>query len=211
MKPPIIRTSLSFAVSPDNTLITFSRNVHSLLYAMGEFTDVPVTAPELLTAIDSFAAGKAAQPSGGKAATAAKNNQRDSLLVLMKELALYVQVASANDPALLLSSGFETVSLNRTRYPLSKPVILRVVAGMSGESLVTISTESISRGCEIRVAPIGPDGAPGVFRPAVFSTTSRNVPIGNLTPGNLFAFQGRTMGGSTTYSDWSDLIVQRAA
>ena len=35
--------------------------------------------------------------------------------------------------------------------------------------------------------------------------------IADLTPGKLFAYQGRTVGGSTTYSDWSDLTVQRAA
>lgn len=211
MKPPIIRVSLGFGSIPDNTLITFARNVHALLYAVGEFTTIPVTAADLLAAIDAFATAKAAQPSGGKAATADKNNQRDGLIVLLKQLALYVQVASADNLALLLSSGFEAVSLNRTRYPLSKPVILRVVTGMSGEALVTISTESIARGCEIRVAEITAEGAPGVFRPVVFSTSSRNIPIETLTPGKLYAFQGRTMGGSTTYSDWSDQIVQRAA
>jgi len=126
-------------------------------------------------------------------------------------MALYVQVASNNDLALLLSSGFEAVSQNRARYPLSKPAILRIVPGMTGISLVSLSTQSIARGCEMRVALIGPDGAPGEFRAPFFSTTSRNVPVPNLIPGSLYGFQGRTVGGSTTYSDWSDLIVQRAA
>ena len=130
---------------------------------------------------------------------------------MLKELALYVQVASANNLAQLLATGFDAVSLNRTQYPLSKPAILRVMSGMSGEALVTLSTETIARGCEIRVAEIGADGAPGSFRPAVFSTSSRNIAIEALTPGKLFAYQGRTVGGSTTYSDWSDQIVHRAA
>jgi len=33
----------------------------------------------------------------------------------------------------------------------------------------------------------------------------------DLTPGQLFATQGRTVGGSTTFSDWSDIVIQRAA
>jgi hypothetical protein len=103
------------------------------------------------------------------------------------------------------------VSTNRAQYPLSKPLIERIVPGMTGISLVTMTTESIARGCEIRVAEIGADGAPGVFRTPLFSTSSRNVAVPDLVPGALFAFQGRTVGGSTTYSDWSDLIVQRAA
>lgn len=211
MKTPIIRASLGFGSAPDNTLVTFARNVHALLYAQAAFTDIPVTAPVLLASIDAFAAAKAAQPHGGKAATADKDNKRADLLAMMKKLALYVQEGSGNDLALLLSTGFEAVSNNRSRYPLSKPAILRVVPGMTGEALVTMSTESIARGCEVRVAEIGADGAPGEFRAPLFSTSSRNIVIPDLVPGALFAYQGRTVGGSTTYSDWSDLLVQRAA
>ena len=211
MKAPTIRVSLAFGTITDNTLTTFARNVHTLLYAVAGITNIPVAAQVLQMAIEAFATAKAAQTSGGKAATAEKNNKRDALVVLLKELALYVQVASANDLAQLLATGFEAISLNRTQYPLSKPAILRVVTGMSGEALVTLSTESISRGCQVRVAEIGADGAPGEFREPVFSTSSRNISVPELIPGKLFAFQGRTMGGSTTYSDWSDLTVQRAA
>lgn len=212
MKTPIIRVSLAFGNGmPDDTLITFSRSVHTLLYGAGGFTNIPVTAVILETAVEAFATAKAAQASGGKAATAEKNNRRGELVALLKQLAFYVQVASNNDLAMLLSSGFEPVSTNRAQYPLSKPAILRIVPGMTGESLVTLSTESISRGCEIRVAEIGEDGAPGTYRQAVFSTTSRNIPIVDLAPGKLFACQGRTVGGSNTYSDWSDQIVYRAA
>ena len=203
--------SLAFGSITDNTLTTFARNVHTLLYAAAGFPNIPVTAPVLLATIEAFATAKAAQSSGGKAATAEKNNKRDALVIMLKELALYVQVASANNLAQLLATGFDAMSLNRTQYPLSKLAILRVMTGMSGEALVTFSTETIARGCEIRVAEIGADGAPGDFRPTFFSTSSRNIAIEALTPGKLFAYQGRTVGGSTTYSDWSDQIVHRAA
>ena len=211
MKPTSIRASLAFSNMTDNTLITFARNIHTLLYAVPAFSGAPVTAPVLLAAIDDFAAAKAAQASGGKAATAEKNNKRDDLTAPLRKLANFVQETSDNDLAVLLTSGFDAMSTNRTRYSLSKPAILRIVAGMTGEALVTLTTESISRGCQVRVAEIGPDGAPGEFREPVFSTSSRNISVLELIPGKLFAFQGRTMGGTTTYSDWSDLTVQRAA
>lgn len=212
MKTQTVRASLGFTKTPDNSLITFARNVRTLLYAAGSaFTDIPVASPVLVASIEAFAEAKAAQPSGGKAATAEKDNRRVELLDLLKELALYVQVASKNDLAVLLTSGFDSVSQNRAPYPLSKPAILRIVAGMTGEAQVTISTESISRGCEIRVAEIGEDGAPAEFRSLPFSTTSRNIPVTELVPGRLYAYQGRNVGGSTTYSDWSDQVIQRAA
>lgn len=74
-----------------------------------------------------------------------------------------------------------------------------------------LTREKVARGCEIRVAEIGADGAPGEFRPPFFNSSSRNVKVENLVPGASFALLGRTMGGSTWASDWSDVIIQRAA
>ncbi|MES2474894.1 MAG: hypothetical protein V4640_03870 [Verrucomicrobiota bacterium] len=212
MKPPILRASLGFTNLPDNSNITFARNVHGLLYALGiAFPDLPVSGPVLLESITSFASSKAAQSSGGKAATAEKNNRRNELNAQLKKLALYVQEACNNNLALLLSTGFEAVSTNRASYPLAKPSILRIVPGMTGESRVTLSTERNSRGTEVRVAEVNEDGTLGPFRPILYSTSSRNIGITDLIPGKLYAYQGRNVGGSTTYSDWSDLLVHRAA
>ncbi len=212
MKAQIIRVSLGFGNGmPDDTLITFSRSVHTQLYVAGGFTGIPVTAAVLGAAVDAFADAKAAQVNGGKAATAEKNNRRDALVALLKQLAFYVQIASENDLAMVLSSGFQAVSNNRTQVQLTKPSVLRVVPGMTGEALVTISTEQAARGCEVRVAEVDASGAPGPFRPVIASTSSRNIPVFELVPGRLYAYQGRSFGGATTFSDWSDLLVQRAA
>jgi hypothetical protein len=212
MKPPIIRVSLAFANGmPDDTFITFARTVSTLLYAEPAFTGIPVPAATLDAATTAFYDAKAAQASGGKAATAEKNNKRAALETLLKELALYVQVASNNNLAMLLSSGFESVSTNRARLPLSKPKVLRVVTGMTGQALVTLSTENNVRGCEVKVAELDENGTPGEFRPVVFSTSSRNIAVNELTPGKMYVIMGRTLGGATTYSDWSDQVAQRAA
>ncbi len=212
MKIPNIKTSLWFANGmPDNTLITFCRNIYTLLYALPEFTNIPVPAAVLLEGIETFAAAKSAQPNGGQAGTAFKNNKRRELLISMRKLAIYVQEACGNDLALLLATGFSAASTNRTRYALSKPSILKITQGMSGEALVTMTTEGIARGCEVRFAEIFEDGRIGEFQPAVFSSSSRNISVPNLIPGKLYVFQGRTMGGTTTYSDWSDQQVQRVA
>lgn len=208
---PTIRVSLAFAKLPDNTLITFSRNVHTLIYTVPAFSAIPVTAVAMETAIVEFSEAKAAQPSGGKAATAEKNNKREALLTIMKEVALYAQMASKNDLATLLSSGYEAVSNNRARLPLPKPTLLRIVPGMTGQALVTLSTESNVRGCELKVAEVDEQGTPGPFRPVIFSTSSRNIAVDDLTPGKVYAYIGRSLGGSTTYSDWSDQVTQRAA
>lgn len=119
-----------------------------------------------------------------------------------------MQVTSANNLAALLSSGFESVSINRIRTALSKPAVMSIAGGMTGQALLTLSTEPNVRGTEVAGAE---DGAPGEFRPVVFSTSSRNIVLGDLVPGKLYVFRGRNLGGTTTYSDWSDLVTQRAA
>lgn len=212
MKTPTIRVSLAFGNSmPDDALITFSRSVHSLLYGAAGFTTVPVTATVLEAATDAFSNAKAAQTNGGKAATAEKNNKREELVKMLKQLAYYVQITSDDDLAMVLSTGFEPVSTNRAQSPLAKPSIDRLVPGMQGTMLATVTREKAARGCEIRVAQVGSDGAPGEFRAPFFSGTTRNVKVENLVPGALFALQARAMGGSTGSSDWSDVIIQRAA
>ncbi len=61
MKTPIIRVSLAFGNGmPDDTLITFARSVHALLYAAGGFSNIPVPATTLETGIEAFATAKAA-------------------------------------------------------------------------------------------------------------------------------------------------------
>ncbi|MGL4401109.1 MAG: hypothetical protein ACRCXD_14660 [Luteolibacter sp.] len=212
MKTSSIRVSLGFANgTPDNTLITFARHVLALIYTVPGLPAIPIPAAALTVNIDAFAEAKAAQPNGGKAATANKNDKRDELIAPLKTLANFVQEASNNNLALLLSTGFEAVSQNRAQYPLAKPTIERMVPGMTGTMLVTLTREKVARGCEIRVAEIGADGAPGEFRTPFFNSSSQNVKVENLVPGALFALQGRTMGGSTGASDWSDVTIQRAA
>ncbi len=208
---PLLRVLLSFARFPDDNLITFANEILKLLYKAVGYPAIPMTAVDLLAIITRFTDAKALQSSGGTAATAEKDKQRAALVVALKSLAAFVQEHCNNDMAKLLSTGFHAVSQNRARYPLSKPMILRIVPGMTGEALVTTSTEKISRGCELRVAEVGDDGAPGEFRTLPFSTSSRNILVRDLEPGKLYAYQVRTVGGSTTYSDWSDLVVKRAA
>ena len=209
---PIIKVSLGFANGmPDDSLITFCRKVHALLYPLAVFTNVPVPAAFLLAAIEAFADSKAAQAGLGPVGTADKDKKRLALLAPMRTLAGFVQENCGNDLTLLLATGFEANSTNRTRYALSKPQIRKIGNGMTGQALVTMGTQNAARGCEVRAAELDAEGKPGEFMPTVFSTSSRNIIVAGLVPGHLYLFQGRNLGGTTTYSDWSDPIQQRAA
>jgi hypothetical protein len=211
MKTPRLRVSLDFANSTDDKLENTAKAVDIHLYATPNFPAVPVTQAVLEAAVTAFADARAAQKQGGTLATAVKNNRREELIALLQQLAFYVQVTSANDLAILLSSGFEPVSTNRTQTQLDTPAVIRITSGMSGQLLATLSAVKNSRCVELQMAEIKPDGSPATFTSVGLFTNSRNIPADNLVPGKLYAFQGRAIGGLTGYSDWSDVVTHRAA
>jgi xanthine/CO dehydrogenase XdhC/CoxF family maturation factor len=205
------RVSLGYANLNDNSLLTFATTVHSQLYVQAAYPTPPVTAVSLLAGITALRDAKVAQVNGGKAATAVKNQCREALADLLRQLAFYVQLACGNDLAVLLDSGFEPVSTNRTQTQLVKPVIVRINPGLSGEALVTVTADANARSFEVRVAEVDDQNVPGPFRPPVIRTGSRNMSVEELVPGKLCVFQVRAVGGLTGFSDWSDAVVQRAA
>lgn len=200
--PPIIRTSLSFGSAPDRKLEDAAAAVLANLYGNPAFATPPVPQTELASLLLAFQDALAAMAQGGTAATAAKNNKRVELIAKLKELAFYVQVESDNDLALLLSSGFQAMSTNRSREPLAAPVIERIVPGQTGELLVTVTAIANARGYEVEVAPVTGETTIGPWGPAGFHSGSRRMSVGGLTRGSTYAFRVRAMGGSTGQSDW---------
>jgi hypothetical protein len=93
----------------------------------------PVTLANVQTAKDDFTAKIAAAKAGGPADTAAKNNSRQTLVSHLQSLASYVQIQCNNDKAILLSSGFQAASTNRTQAPLetSNGLVLKNAGAVS--------------------------------------------------------------------------------
>jgi len=87
------------------------------------FPTPPVTLANLQTAQSDFTARMAAAQTGGPVDTAAKNNSRQGLITMLRDQATYVQMRCNNDPAILLSSGFQMQSTNRAQTELTKPEV----------------------------------------------------------------------------------------
>lgn len=191
--------------------IAFATGILTLLYAQEAYGSPPVAAGELEAAINALKAAKVAQTNGGKEATAIKNLRQEELLALLQKLAFYVQLECDNSLPLLLASGFDAASTNRTQVVLATPTITHINPGMSGEALVTVTPDTNARSYELRVAEVNSDNIPGPFRPSVVRTGSRNMAVEDLVPGKLCVFQVRAVGGLSGFSDWSAAVVQRAA
>lgn len=203
---PQQRVLLGFTNAPDHALEETAGAVLDGLYGNAAFTTPPVLKPALQTALTDFTTAIAAQAQGGTAATADKNNKRDALVDLLRQLASYVQETSDNDLAKLLSSGFDAVSTSRASQPLEVPSIRDIMNGNSGQLLVRVGPVKNAKAYEVRYAlsPLG--GTPGAWQSGGLFTNSRSMPVNGLTPGSNYSFQVRAIGGSTGYSDWSNPV-----
>ena len=204
-----LRVQLGFTNAPDHSVEERAGAVSDNLYTSPLWTPPPtppVTQAALNGARADFSAAIAAQAQGGTAATADKNNKRDTLIGLLRKLAGFVNENHGNDMAKLLASGFEAVSTNRGSSPLDPPTITDILNGNSGQLLLRVGAIDNAKCYEVRFALIGAGGAPGPWQNGGLFTNSRSIPVNGLTPGANYTFQVRAVGGSTGYSDWSDAV-----
>lgn len=144
-----------------------------------------------------------------RADTAAKNNLRDDLVALLRKLAGFVQENHGNDMAKLLASGFEAVSTNRTSVPLPKPVIREILRGNTGQLKVRVDPIPNAKNYEPQHALIGPGGTLGPWVGGGLFSNSQQLLLTGLAPGAEYMVQVRAIGGSTGYSDWSNMQSHR--
>lgn len=194
-----LRVSLAFARLPDKELDNFTLSVKDGITGNGAYPTPPVTMVNLDSARSDFEQKIATAASGGPPDTAVKNNARQGLLGMLRQLASYVQINCNNDMATLLSSGFQAMSTNRAQTALEKPTGLVLDNGTSGQLIGSVKPVKNTSLYEGRIK-----GPTGDWMPSVFSGDSQRISFDGLTPGITYSVQIRALGGSTGQSDWSD-------
>ena len=205
------RIADKFAKQSAEQLITMAGAIIAGLTDNPAFPSPTVDLKAVQAATDELKAALAAQPNGGPAATAEKNNKKEALIALLRKLKHYVEDGCNNDLALLLSSGFQAAVANRTRSPLANPAIFNVNFGNSSELVMKVSPIAHAKCYEVRSAAVGSGSVPGPWQAAGLYTNSRAMTIAGLVPGTTYVFQVRAIGGSTGYSDWSNPVSRMCA
>jgi hypothetical protein len=195
----ILRVSLGFARLPDSEVDNFAQGVIDKMTGNAAYPAPPVTMANLQTARNDYTAKLAVAQSGGLVDTAAKNNSRQSLLGMLRQLASYVQINCNNDMELLLSSGFQAMSTNRASTQLDQPQSLVIKNEISGQLIASVGPVKNTSLYEGRIK-----GPTGDWTTSVFSGDSRHITFDDLTPGATYTVQARALGGLTGQSDWSD-------
>ena len=203
---PIYKVNYGFAKLSDPALDAFTENVVAKMTGHGTFPTPPVPPASLELLNTEFTEAMAQAADGGKANTIIKNQKRAVLIDALRQDALYVQAHSSNDPAIILSSGFNVSRLSGASTPLDTPQIEQIVNG-------------VTTTLELRATPITNAKAYDVQRSTdggltwIYATTSpqaRQIVVTGLTPGTTYLFRMRAIGGATGFSGWSD-AVQRMA
>ena len=207
---PQLRVLLGFASASDHSLEETAQSVLDNLYGYALYANPPVPEVDLQAALTDFSTAIAAAANGGPQETADKNNKRNTLVTLLRKLAAFVQGKHGNNLADLLASGFEAVSTNTASSPLPKPTIKDILNGTTGQLIVRANRIKNAKSWKLRHALIADNGAPGPWLPELIFTSSRAMPVNNLTPGGTYHFQICAIGGSTGQSDWSDAVSPRS-
>jgi Fibronectin type III domain len=199
------RVALDFAKLPDTQLDEFTSNVVACLTGNANFPAPSISLANLTAAQTAFENALTAAAQGGVQLTAVKNEMRSELLLLLRKEAAYVQGIASQNVAMLLSSGFNAVSTNRTRTQLDVPGIASITNEMSAQLVVSSQPVANARAYEAQVK-----NGTGGFAPAGTFTQARRIVLTGLTPGQTYTVQIRAVGGSTGYSDWSDPVSHMA-
>lgn len=193
------KVSLAFARASDMELDNFAQGVINRITGNATYPTPPVTIANLQTAKNDFTMKVAAAHAGGPADTAAKNNSRQTLIGMLRQIAMYVQINCSDDMALLLTSGFEAQSTNRASVTLDRPQGLVLKNGSSGQLVASVSKVKNTNMYEGRAK-----GPTGDWLPSVFTGDSQHISFDGLTAGTMYTVQVRSLGGATGQSDWSD-------
>ncbi len=201
------RVSLSFTSLSDSDDDEFAANVILKLTNNAAFPNLPVSLATYATQRTTFHNSITAAMQGGVGLTAAKDVARTTLDNSSRAMAAYVQSVASHDLPMLLSSGFEEISNNRTSSPLATPTILNIDNSATEKFFLRFQPVSNAAAYQIRYTATDVAGA---ISATVESTKSRNVLVPDLVPGTLYKLQVRAIGGSTGYSEWSDPVTKMA-
>lgn len=202
---PRIRTSRLYGRASDLDLSKAAGKVVTGLTGNPDLNQPPVLPVDLLALKKTFDDSIIKADKGGSLATAQKDAARAALFSAMNKDASYVDINCDEDLTILLSSGYEPVSTNRTQTVLGAPEVIAVEYGQSGEIKVRVKGDPNRRVIQGRIKSVG-----GEYGPVISFKSSRRIVFDSLIAGTTYVMQLCGLGGLTGQSDWSEPVTKTA-
>jgi len=195
--------SHNYATFKDAPLLERSQEVHGALIAnAAEATGCPVSAATLNTANQDFLAKIGALAQGGKAATVDRDNSRDALISLLRQIAAWLEgKAQGNVDTITLFHFDYTSPGHHASVAPGKPSIKAILNSATTQLKLRVNPVANAHSYLVQYRVNN-----GAWVTAGSFTDSRSMVINGLTPGTLYEFRVQAVGGSNAVSDWSDLV-----
>jgi hypothetical protein len=132
---------IDFVNYTDAVLVQFVQAVILALTGNPNFATPQPTIAVLTAALDDFQAAISDAEMGGPTERAIREQKRDALIILLRQLALYIQMVSGGDVAMMLSSAMNVSKLPSPVGPLPKPN--KFVVSPYRKGMLTLSLERI--------------------------------------------------------------------
>ena len=202
----IVKAVLGFLGVSDADLVSRLNAVHDGMLNNPAYPTPPIDMPGFKAAIDAHTAAVAGALDGGTAAIVTRNKRRGDVIIMLHQLAHYVEVACKGDLNAFVSSGFVAVSTTRApEQPVGQPEIASIEQGTSGQLFMTIKPVAKARHYELESGAVPAGGGAISWTTQLVATTKPPTVFNNLTPGGTYAFRVRAF-GKLGYSDWSDPV-----
>ena len=187
----------------DARLYTRANHILDKMYGNPHFVDLQPLLITLREATTTYIAALAKTQSSSKENTALKNQAREALIVLLKQIAGRVQTISDGDRNIILSSGYDVNKKWSKVGPLSKPTNFKLKQGNNKGSIYLV--------CDpIAGASIYEVGyTEGIPTPNSIwmkqTSTRRKITIDGLISGKQYTFR-MAGGGSHLSRIWSEVL-----
>ena len=202
-----LRPKDGFSGALDAEVVSRGTVVQTNMAGNSNFPNPPVDLALLNTAIEHLVSLMAASLDGSKRVIAQKNEQRETVIRMLRMLGRYVEVTSKNDLAIFQTIGFEAASTTKVQAPPLSANIRKIESGAnSGQVVVWLKAFPQAYSYEIRYATLSHDGLAGAWTIQAAATVRPAITLKELMPGTVYAFQARWL-GKTGHCDWSDSVA----
>ena len=203
-----IRSSEGYDTMPDSDLVARAVAVNNGMTGNQNFPAPPVELPSFKTNINKFSELIAESLDGSKRIIAAKKQQREVIIQMLRLLARYVEFHCNDDIATFKSSGFEPLSTIRSPRNQLSQNIRRIDHGpISGQLVFRLKAVPKALSYELRYGRAVNVNSPAEWTIQLVTRVKAPITIDGLTPGTVYAFQVRAM-ELAGYTDWSDSVTR---
>jgi hypothetical protein len=196
-----------FSNATDGDVASRGTSIVTNLTGNPKFPNPPVDLTLLKTAIERLLALMAEALDGGPKVVAEKNEQRETIIKMLRLLGRYVEVTADNDMAAFTTSGFQLASTTKTTVPALSERIRKIERGaVSGQIIVSLMVDPKAYSYELRYGIAVPAGATIAWTTLPLTNVRPPVVLNSLVPATTYVFQTRGV-TKDGYTDWSEPVT----